>query len=109
MVEPASFGGGPVESLLERGPIFGMNPLYECRIGWRCRRIEGKDAEMLCRPGDLARAGLPAPTAGLADLLRIGERGAQQVILHRAPLGMHHSDCFGGHGTWFTISGSHVT
>src|SRR5260370_20705350 len=75
MLEGASLMHGPVEGLLERGPIFGVNPLYEFRIGRRCRRIEGKDAEMLCGPGELAGADVPAPAAGVADLLPIGERG----------------------------------
>ena len=76
MLEPASVAHGLVEGMLERGPVFGVNPRHECRIGWlRCRRIEVKDAEVLGGPGNLAGADVPAPAAGAADLLRLGERG----------------------------------
>ena len=90
MLEPASLAHGLVERLLERGPVFRVYPVQECRVGRpRRRRIETEDAEVFCRPGDLAGADVPAPAAGAADLLRLGERGlaSPQVFLGTLALG----------------------
>src|SRR2546428_13735379 len=74
MLERALVADGADEDVHERRPIVGVHAFPVAQVRARAGgRIEAEDARVFGRPADLAGAHVPAPVAGMANLLPFGE------------------------------------
>jgi hypothetical protein len=74
MLERVLVVDGCVEDVHERRPIVGVDTFPVAQVGLRSGgRIEAEDARVFGRAAHLAGAHVPAPAAGMADLLPFGE------------------------------------
>src|SRR5262249_36007998 len=75
MLEGPLVADGAVEKVHERRPIVGVHAFPVAQVRARTGgRIKAEDARVFGRPAHLAGAHVPAPAAGMANLLPFSER-----------------------------------